>query len=352
LIDREARSFAIRLARTHFLAVPVLIWIAANILAVLFAEDRGHSAEKLKKLALLVLLPLAALPQTRRALRPILTALLVSTAIISAIGIVIHLSQGGGLEARNRGAGGFYMTVAGIAMMVALLSLGEILSALKDPRPRRIAFLGASFVLSLAALLATYTRGSWIGFALGALILLRRRRIALLSFGVGAILFAFLGPPEARERLASIVRPEDSHNVERVLIWKHGLELLQRDPLTGTGQWIPPDLLRGEETTPDGVFRVHSHMHSTPLQIAVTMGIPGLLAFVILIAAFFRLAHRARSAELRNLWEEGLVAAYPAVLLALLVNGLFEWNFGDSEVLGLFEFLTGAVLGIESARRA
>ena len=88
------------------------------------------------------------------------------------------------------------------------------------------------------------------------------------------------------------------------------------------------------------------------MQIAVTMGIPGLVAFVILIVAFFRLARRAQSAELRNLWEEGLVAAYPAVLLALLVNGLFEWNFGDSEVLGLFEFLTGAVLGIESARRS
>ena len=240
LIDREARSFAVRLAKTQFLAVPVLIWIAANILAVVFAEDRVHSAEKLKKLALLVLLPLAALPQTRRALRSILGALLVSAALVSAIGLAIHFSEGGGLEARNRGAGGFYMTVAGIAMMVALLSLGEILAALKDPRPRRLAFLGASFVLSLAALYATYTRGSWIGFAIGAILLLRRRRTALLSFGLLAILFAVLGPPEARDRLASIVRPEDSHNVDLVLIWKHGLELFKRDPLTGTGPWIPP----------------------------------------------------------------------------------------------------------------
>jgi hypothetical protein len=73
---------------------------------------------------------------------------------------------------------------------------------------------------------------------------------------------------------------------------------------------------------------------------------------VFLVVGFFRLARGAASAELRNLWEEGLVLAYPAILTALLVNGIFEWNFGDSEVLGLFEFLSGAVLGIESARRA
>jgi len=351
LLDREARSFAARLGRTHFLAVPVYLWIAVCVLSVLFAEDRAHSAEKLNKLALLVLLPLAALPQSRRALRPLLSALLISATIISAIGITIHLLHGGGLEARNRGAGGFYMTVAGIAMMVALLTLAEILAAFKDPRPRRLIFLGACFVLTSVALLATYTRGSWIGFAAGALLLLRRHRTALLAFGVGAVLFAIWGPPEARDRLTSIVRPDDPHNVERVLIWKRGLELIQRDPLTGTGLWIPPeDMAGGEMNTPSGVLHVHSHMHSTPLQIAVTMGIPGLIVFIILIVAYFRLAKRARSAELRNLWEEGLVAAYPAILVALLVNGLFEWNFGDSEVLGLFEFLTGAVLGIEAAK--
>jgi hypothetical protein len=42
-----------------------------------------------------------------------------------------------------------------------------------------------------------------------------------------------------------------------------------------------------------------------------------------------------------------LVAAYPAVLVALLANGLFEWNFGDSEILGLFYFVTGLTLGID-----
>jgi hypothetical protein len=51
------------------------------------------------------------------------------------------------------------------------------------------------------------------------------------------------------------------------------------------------------------------------------------------------------------LWEEGLVNAYPAIVMALAVNGLFEWNFGDSEILGLLWMLTGGVLGIATGER-
>ena len=97
---------------------------------------------------------------------------------------------------------------------------------------------------------------------------------------------------------------------------------------------------------------MHSHMHNTYLQIAVTMGIPALLVFLWFLVELFRMAGRATRHAFRNLWEEGLVVAYPAVLLALLANGLFEWNFGDSEVLGLFYLLTGCVLGVETGTEA
>ncbi len=278
--------------------------------------------------------------------------LVLTTAAVAVIGITIHVMQGGGLDARNRGAGGFYMTVAGIAMIVGLLTLGELQAALKDPRPRRIALLAVSLVLILVSLFATYTRGSWIGFAVGAVLLLRRHRIALLALLLGGALLIALGPPDLRDRLVSIAEPGHPRNAERLLIWKHGLHLVAERPWTGTGLWIPSELLGQSAATELGTIKVHSHMHDTPLQIAVTMGIPGLLAFGWLVVAFARLARRASAAEIHNLWEEGLVAAYPAILAALLVNGLFEWNFGDSEILGLFLLLTGSVLGIESARKA
>lgn len=345
LLIPEARAKAAALARDP-LAVPVAAWCAVSLLAAAFALDPAASAGKLKKLALLPLLVVAAQPVVRRRLRPILGLLLASAAIVSAWGLAVHVIQGGGLDARLRGISGFYMTVAGILMVTGLIAVAELAAALKDPHPRRILFLVGSSVLILVALLATYTRGSWLGFAAGSLWLLRRRWALLAGLAIALVLVFALGPPDARDRLASVVDPDHPRNVERVLIWKHGAGLVLERPLTGLGLVIPKERMEEEVVTPHGRFRVHSHMHNAYLQVAVSMGIPALLVFLWLLVAFFRLGRRAAHGWIRNLWEEGLVQAYPAVVLALAVNGLFEWNFGDSEVLGLFYFVSGLVLGI------
>jgi O-antigen ligase len=347
-LDRDGRAKVAELARTHPLRWPLLAWIAASVLAVAFADERAASAEKLKKLALLVLLPLGALPEVRRQLRPILGTLIGATAIVAAWGLGVHVAAGGGLEERLHGISGFYMTVAGILMAVALLVLGELLAALRAPSTRRVVFLSVCGAVIVPALLATYTRGSWLGFVIGALWLFRRRWTALLSLAVVAGLFFALGPADVRDRVLSIFDPSHPRNAERLLIWRHGLSLVAERPLFGAGLVIPAELMEREVVTPDGAIRVHSHMHNAYLQIAVSMGVPALAVFAWWIVELFRTAGRADRHAFRNLWEEGLVLAYPAILVALLVNGLFEWNFGDSEVLGLLYLLTGLLLGVET----
>jgi O-antigen ligase len=348
VLDPEGRAIALTLARTHPLRWPIAAWIVASVLAVVFAIDPASSAEKLKKLALLVLLPLGALPQVRRAIRPIMGTLIAATAIVAAWGLGTHVAAGGGLEARLHGISGFYMTVAAILMVVALLVIGELLAALRAPSTRRVVFLCACGAMIVIALLATYTRGSWVGFALGALWLFRRRWTALLSLAVVAGLFFALGPADARDRFLSIFDPQHPRNAERLLIWRHGVSLVAERPLFGAGLVVPAELMHREVVTPDGTIRVHSHMHNAYLQIAVSMGLPALAVFAWWMVELFRAAGRAAHHTIRNLWEEGLVLAYPAILLALLVNGLFEWNFGDSEVLGLLYLLTGCLLGVET----
>jgi O-antigen ligase len=168
----------------------------------------------------------------------------------------------------------------------------------------------------------------------------------LVGILFAASLFFALGPPDARDRLYSVVNPNHPRNVERVLIWEHGMQLVKERPLTGLGLVIPADRMQGDLVTKDGTFHVHSHMHDAYLQVAVSMGLPALLVFLWLIYELFRLGREAPRGGIRNLWEEGLVAAYPAAVIALAANGLFEWNFGDSEILGLLWLLTGCVLGI------
>jgi O-antigen ligase len=348
ILDPEGRAKVVELARTHPLRWPFLFWIVASGLAAVLAVDPGGSAEKLKKLVLIVLLPLGALPRVRNALRPIMGVLIGATAIVGAWGLGAHIAAGGGLEARVHGIAGFYMTAAGIFMVVALLALGQLLAALKVPSTRRVVFLSVCGTITVLALLGTYTRGSWLGFTVGALWLFRKRWTALVSLAVVVGLFLVLGPADGRDRFVSIFDPGHPRNVERLHIWEHGVSLVKERPLQGTGLLIPAELMEREVDTPNGPIRVHSHMHSAYLQIAVSMGVPALLVFAWLIVEFFRATGRARRTTIRNLWEEGLVLAYPAILLALLTNGLFEWNFGDSEVLGLFYLLTGCLLGVET----
>jgi len=318
------------------------------VLAVVFAVDPAKSFEKLKKLLLLSLLPLCAAPVVRAKLRPILGITIASTALVALIGLVIYVVQGGGLEARLRGVHGFYMTVAGILMLVGLLTVGELMCALKDPRRRRLTFLITSLVLIVGALMATYTRGAWLGFAAGLVLLLRRRVGMLLGLAVVVSLVVLLGPSDGRDRVLSIVDPSHPRNVERVLIWKHGLGMVKERPLTGAGLVIPGELMQREVQTENGVIRVHSHMHNTLLQIAVSMGLPAVLVFLWMMFEFLRMGVRAPRGGIWNLWAQGAVTAYVPIVAALLVSGLFEWNFGDSEVLGLFYFLSGCVLGVET----
>jgi O-antigen ligase len=334
--------------RRHPLALPVALWCLASVASAVFALDPERSIPKLKKLALLPLIPLGALPEVRRAIRPIVPALIASAAVVSLWGLLVFALAGGGLDARLSGISGFYMTVAGILMLAGLVCLSEILAALKDPHPRRVGFLAVSGALILGALAATYTRGSWLGFLAGAVWVLRRRPIVLVSMAVVAALLLLLGPPAVREGIVANLGPDHPRNQERVLIWQRGLELVKERPWTGLGLVIPEDRMGGEIQTPQGPLRVHSHMHNAYLQIAVSMGIPALLIFGWLVVAFFRMGRRAERAVIWSLWEEGLVAAVPACVIALAVNGLVEWNFGDSEILGLFYCLAGMALGVET----
>ncbi|HEY0590200.1 MAG TPA: O-antigen ligase family protein, partial [Thermoanaerobaculia bacterium] len=71
------------------------------------------------------------------------------------------------------------------------------------------------------------------------------------------------------------------------------------------------------------------HLHSNPVQIWAERGILALVAWILLIALFLREAIRLRRAGGSRPWLDGGIAA----AVALTVAGLFEFNFGDTEVL-------------------
>jgi len=238
---------------------------------------------------------------------------------------------------RITGFNSHWMTFSG-QMMIALLA-GSALALWVLPRGRMRLAAWLCAALMAAALVLAMTRGVWIGAFAGALYLLWQwRRLAAAALPVAAALVLLLGPAELRQRAVSIVRPHGvaDSNLHRIYTWRTGIEMIRSHPWFGVGpervgarflQHVPADL---PPEPPPGYY---AHLHNIYLHWAAERGVPAALAAVLffvwqLIAAW----RRARAATPETRWVHHAAAA---VLVAVLVTGLFEYNLGDSEVLAM-----------------
>jgi O-antigen ligase len=139
--------------------------------------------------------------------------------------------------------------------------------------------------------------------------------------------------PNVRARVWTISDPNDPTARDRVVMLAVGLRLAREHPVAGLGpgnvKQVYPRVV-----PPEGLRRSTSHLHDTPLQILVERGVPGLAAWLWLFAAFFwRAATLLGRLPADPPIDRALVLGSLAAIVAFLVAGLFEYNFGDTEVL-------------------
>jgi len=129
-------------------------------------------------------------------------------------------------------------------------------------------------------------------------------------------------------------------NLERTYMWDAGARMFRDHPWTGVGlQDLRP--LYDRYRLPQAHERP-GHLHSIYVQIAASMGLIGLAAFVLLYGSLFRTASSGLRAMLRAPdLAAGLRLGVTGALAGFLVAGLFEWNFGDEELLYLLYVLVG-----------
>ena len=137
------------------------------------------------------------------------------------------------------------------------------------------------------------------------------------------------------------MEPDDRNTRNRIELFGTALRLIQDHPWLGVGQRVSLEAprYRGTFGFPDWMYL---HMHNNFLQIAAERGIPGLLLWLWFMAQLGWQAFRLFCAS-GGSGETGFAAA--AALggwVALLAGGMFEYNFGDSEVLTLFLFMMSA----------
>jgi O-antigen ligase len=233
---------------------------------------------------------------------------------------------------RARAFFSIYMTLAGVLNLALLATLPRVLPG---------AFRASSvpvWLLTLAGLVATYTRGAWIGLVGGAAALLpmsRRGRLALLAGLVLLPVIASIGPRDLSHRFRSMFDPGEAGISERVYMWRSGIAMWRERPLLG---WGPGGVKReySRFALPEAFKKHTGHVHNTPLQILVERGVLGLGAWLAIWVVFYwRAIAFLRRLEAGRTRERALVAGSIAAMTGFLVAGLSEYNFGDSEVVML-----------------
>lgn len=242
-----------------------------------------------------------------------------------------------------------WMTFSSQMMFVFLAALCLLFWARLDRRLRWLALFACT--VSGAALVLGFTRGVWLAAAAATLFLLARwRPWAILALPLALIAITAAGPESLRARITSMVRPQGQldSNQHRIVSWSTGLAMVEAHPLLGVGpeqvrlqfkSYVPK---RFSGPLPVGFY---GHLHNIYLQYAAERGIPAtifMVSFLIWPAWIWFRTSRRLPPDHPALWALNLGIA---MVIGVLVTGVFEHNLGDSEVLTL----TLAVLGATGA---
>ena len=225
-----------------------------------------------------------------------------------------------------------YMTLGGSLLIGLALILATVAGGARKGRWQQ----AVTGVLATAALALTYVRSAWLGLGAALLIVSTlARRYALLLVLVIVAAGVLVVPSPVQRRALSIIDPADPTARERLYFWEAGWRMVQDAPLLGLGPG-GVKLYYPEYRDPAARRPATGHLHNNLVQIAAERGLLGLAAWLAIWVAFFVQAGRiyARLPATR-VDDRALVAGSLAAVGGFLVAGLFEYNFGDSEVIGL-----------------
>jgi O-antigen ligase len=361
-----------------------------TLLSASFSPDPVASHGAAKQLLLFVLLyvtvdSLAEPEERERALAAVLVAgVCLSTLMV----LQFHLLGFDTMDRRPRGFLGHYMTGSGLCMgalvlAAARLAFGErparpeardvkllglalgatgVLAALKKlglfatdaerlvvaalafgamalvasrgwPGPRTTGLLAAAALpLCMWALVVSRTRNAWLGAAAGLAVVafLRAPRTLLLVPAAGLLLLL----PVVRDRLTL----SDASSLDRLYMWQAGSDMIRDRPMFGQGPGRV-EKVYPEYRWPGAPNPNQPHLHNNALQIAAERGLPAVAFWLWWVATVIADGWRRLRDGDASAWAAA--AAVPG-FAALMAAGLFEYNFGDAEVL-MFTVLVSAL---------
>ena len=219
--------------------------------------------------------------------------------------------------------------MAGSLVILLPITLGILLFAWKEIHLWQRILLGLAALVVLGMLVLTQSRGAPLAFAGISLLLIALRWrwgwLAILVSGVGVILLnIYIGIERSLEFISSGVSLGGLEG--RLEVWSRALYMIQDFAFTGIGigsfgplaDILYPFFLSAPGSVP--------HAHNLILQVAVDLGIPGLIAWLSIIVVIISITWQIYCAGRihGSGWMAGLGAGLLISQVALLTHGLFD----------------------------
>ncbi len=158
-------------------------------------------------------------------------------------------------------------------------------------------FCMVSLALTLAALVLAASRGAFLGLAAGLLLMVLRsgRKLRTLAL-TSAVAFPLLVvmPTSPLVRLLDPHHGDVQSTDTRMILWQAGLQMFRENPLIGVGARNFKRHIESLRITDDLDIMRAFIAHNTYIEVAAELGLPGLLAFLGVIAGTFVTLERVR----------------------------------------------------------
>lgn len=332
------RRLEVPWSRLRRVLLPVGLYAALVATSTLTSYDPATSLAQATELLSLATLPLGLmLIRGEAQVRRIVDVLVLVAALISIQGLGQLLVGYGDINHRIRGPFSHYMTFAGVLLLADLLLLARMFYG---PGKRGL-WRWAALVLINVALVGCLTRSAWVALALAltVLVLIKAPKL-LLAYLPAALLFLLVAPVPVIHRVQSILDLSDTSNYDRLCMAEAGFYMIRERPLFGIG----PGMVEARYPIyrhPTAPRPQVPHLHNSFLQIGAEEGLLALGAYLWLMIGTLHLSFRAFRRHESS--EGGSADLYLGVCLALLafnLAGLFEDNWGDTEVQRVALFIT------------
>jgi len=333
------------------LRFPLFFWfliayIVLSLVSSLFSRNPGISFINSRDLLLFLIVPIVYYGFSRIDTLKQANRFILASFFICAVYSLFHFFFYAAPGERIMGFMGHWMTQAGLLLLFCAMAISLFFFC----RTKWRLAWGAGFLLGIPLIVLTLTRNSWIGlfFAIAVVLILYKPK-TLFIFPVAVVLFFLVLPKPAKDRALSIFDLKNTTNQQRFEYWQAGIKIIKDYPLQGTGPDMVDMVFQNPKYGLSQVAKSNVHLHNNFLQIAAERGLFTLAAWIgFLLALFFSLI---RLLKKRDPVVFPFAGAAMAALTGLISAGLFEYNFGDSEVVVFFLYIITVPFAMERIQK-